>query len=146
MYHEITLNNQPYGSLKHMYISSVTMVVSADFMKLSQLWIQMGSLLIKSLVGRYFKEYLRPTQQSYMLGYQKVVLALLQLLLVPTVRSGYDSHHYIGCFCISCFPYLLTAFCVLWALLQTSDRDEKMICYIVNTAEYCHQTVSLLYF
>ncbi|XP_015688115.1 vacuolar protein sorting-associated protein 53 A isoform X2 [Oryza brachyantha] len=25
-------------------------------------------------------------------------------------------------------------------LIRTSDRDEKMICYIVNTAEYCHQT------
>ncbi|EEE55847.1 hypothetical protein OsJ_04466 [Oryza sativa Japonica Group] len=24
--------------------------------------------------------------------------------------------------------------------IRTSDRDEKMICYIVNTAEYCHQT------
>ncbi|XP_068656550.1 vacuolar protein sorting-associated protein 53 A isoform X2 [Aristolochia californica] len=23
---------------------------------------------------------------------------------------------------------------------QTSDRDERMICYIVNTAEYCHKT------
>ncbi|KAF9593221.1 hypothetical protein IFM89_020716 [Coptis chinensis] len=25
-------------------------------------------------------------------------------------------------------------------ILQTSDRDEKVICYIVNTAEYCHKT------
>ncbi|RLN23300.1 vacuolar protein sorting-associated protein 53 A [Panicum miliaceum] len=24
--------------------------------------------------------------------------------------------------------------------IRTSDRDERMICYIVNTAEYCHQT------
>ncbi|XP_020273908.1 vacuolar protein sorting-associated protein 53 A [Asparagus officinalis] len=24
--------------------------------------------------------------------------------------------------------------------IKTSDRDERMICYIVNTAEYCHQT------
>lgn len=24
---------------------------------------------------------------------------------------------------------------------QVSDRDEKVICYIVNTAEYCHETV-----
>ncbi|KAL5226807.1 hypothetical protein ABZP36_015072 [Zizania latifolia] len=24
--------------------------------------------------------------------------------------------------------------------IRTSDRDEKMICYIINTAEYCHQT------
>ncbi|KAH7673770.1 hypothetical protein IHE45_08G029100 [Dioscorea alata] len=24
--------------------------------------------------------------------------------------------------------------------MKTSDRDERMICYIVNTAEYCHQT------
>ena len=25
---------------------------------------------------------------------------------------------------------------------QTSDRDERVICYIVNSAEYCHKTVS----
>lgn len=24
--------------------------------------------------------------------------------------------------------------------IKTSDRDERMICYIVNTSEYCHQT------
>ena len=30
-----------------------------------------------------------------------------------------------------------------YSTLQTSDRDEKIICYIVNTAEYCHKTVSL---
>lgn len=24
---------------------------------------------------------------------------------------------------------------------QTSDRDERVICYIVNSAEYCHKTV-----
>ncbi|KAI5648729.1 hypothetical protein M9H77_34734 [Catharanthus roseus] len=28
--------------------------------------------------------------------------------------------------------------------IKTSDRDERIICYIVNTAEYCHKTVSLL--
>jgi hypothetical protein len=50
MYHEIAVNNQPYGSLKDMFISSVTMVASADFMKLSQLWIQTGSLLIKNIL------------------------------------------------------------------------------------------------
>ncbi|TQD69126.1 hypothetical protein C1H46_045341 [Malus baccata] len=26
--------------------------------------------------------------------------------------------------------------------IKTSDRDEKVICYIVNSAEYCHKTVS----
>lgn len=25
---------------------------------------------------------------------------------------------------------------------QTSDRDERVMCYIVNSAEYCHKTVS----
>lgn len=25
---------------------------------------------------------------------------------------------------------------------QTSDKDERVICYIVSTAEYCHKTVS----
>ncbi|THU51537.1 hypothetical protein C4D60_Mb06t32080 [Musa balbisiana] len=28
--------------------------------------------------------------------------------------------------------------------IKTSDRDERMICYIVNTAEYCHKTSSEL--
>lgn len=28
--------------------------------------------------------------------------------------------------------------------IKTSDRDEKMICYIVNTAEYCHKTAGEL--
>jgi len=28
---------------------------------------------------------------------------------------------------------------------QTSDRDERVICYIVNSAEYCHKTVSFFY-
>ncbi|TVU36117.1 hypothetical protein EJB05_18033, partial [Eragrostis curvula] len=28
--------------------------------------------------------------------------------------------------------------------IRTSDRDERMICYIVNTAEYCHQTAGEL--
>lgn len=34
-----------------------------------------------------------------------------------------------------------------WAIIlimQTSDRDERVICYIVNSAEYCHKTVSYL--
>ncbi|KAI3756849.1 hypothetical protein L1987_56672 [Smallanthus sonchifolius] len=26
--------------------------------------------------------------------------------------------------------------------MQTSDKDERLICYIVKTAEYCHKTVS----
>jgi hypothetical protein len=25
--------------------------------------------------------------------------------------------------------------------VQVSDKDERVICYIVNTAEYCHETV-----
>lgn len=25
--------------------------------------------------------------------------------------------------------------------MQTSDKDERLMCYIVNTAEYCHKTV-----
>lgn len=24
--------------------------------------------------------------------------------------------------------------------IKTSDRDERLICYIINTAEYCHKT------
>ncbi|XXG68435.1 hypothetical protein AAC387_Pa06g1522 [Persea americana] len=28
--------------------------------------------------------------------------------------------------------------------IKTSDRDERMICYIVNTAEYCHKTAGEL--
>lgn len=28
---------------------------------------------------------------------------------------------------------------------QTSDRDERVICYIVNSAEYCHKTVGFFY-
>jgi hypothetical protein len=43
------------------------------------------------------------------------------------------------------FPHELAAIDVLLPSLQTSDRDERMICYIVNTAEYCHQTVSQLF-
>ena len=29
--------------------------------------------------------------------------------------------------------------------MQVSDRDERVICYIVNSAEYCHKTVSLFF-
>ncbi|CAO2145168.1 unnamed protein product [Urochloa humidicola] len=47
------------------------------------------------------------------LGYQKVEPVLLQLPLVP-MGDGQ---------------------------IRTSDRDERMICHIVNTAEYYHQTV-----
>ena len=80
--------------------------------------------------------------RSYMPDYQKVELGLLQLLLVLMGRSGYDDSHY-SLF----FSYVLLALSGNTNLnhvlvLQTSDRDEKMICYIVNTAEYCHQTVS----
>ncbi|KAL0303081.1 UNVERIFIED_CONTAM: Vacuolar protein sorting-associated protein 53 A [Sesamum radiatum] len=30
---------------------------------------------------------------------------------------------------------------VLSSSMQTSDKDERLICYIVNTAEYCHKTL-----
>ena len=39
------------------------------------------------------------------------------------------------------FCYILNA-CESFG--QTSDKDEKVICYIVNSAEYCHKTVSCL--
>lgn len=27
--------------------------------------------------------------------------------------------------------------------IQVSEKDERVICYIVNTAEYCHETVRM---
>lgn len=48
------------------------------------------------------------------------------------------------------FSWLLLHMCwcrtiseCLGAVVQVSDKDERVICYIVNTAEYCHETVCL---
>lgn len=40
---------------------------------------------------------------------------------------------------VLCFGFgaLILSFCAI----QVSDKDERVICYIVNTAEYCHETV-----
>jgi len=61
-----------------------------------------------SIVARYFKEYSKPMRLSYMPGYQKVELVLLQLPLVPMGRSGYDSHQRIATL-PPCFPHVLAA-------------------------------------
>lgn len=36
-----------------------------------------------------------------------------------------------------------TEFYFFISSVQVSERDERVICYIVNSAAYCHETVSL---
>ncbi|EHA8589826.1 hypothetical protein COCNU_scaffold012629G000020 [Cocos nucifera] len=38
------------------------------------------------------------------------------------------------------FIFIIAALGMVVEADVTSDRDERMICYIVNTAEYCHKT------
>ena len=49
-------------------------------------------------------------------------------------------------FFLSSSKKLIWSFFLFFFLKQTSDRDERVICYIVNSAEYCHKTVSFLSF
>lgn len=66
--------------------------------------------------------------------------------------DGQIKVHEIECFFHYTFLWEATYFryqvliCVCFFFVyfkQTSDKDEKLICYIVNSAEYCHKTVSL---
>lgn len=57
-------------------------------------------------------------------------------ILFTIIYNQYSFLHIEFTVLILLFPYFKT--------FQTSDRDERIICYIVNTAEYCHKTVSLV--
>jgi len=99
-----------------------------------------------SCCSRCFKKFLKHMQQSCLPDCPRVEWELWLLPLEWMDRLRFHMHcsnpffspfakGYIGLFSFSF---------IVFTLKQTSEKDERMICYIVNTAEYCHKTVSSL--
>lgn len=62
-------------------------------------------------------------------GFQKILKAYATKLFVKLPKGGSG---------------IVAAATGLDGQIKTSDRDERVICYIVNTAEYCHKTAGEL--
>lgn len=91
---------------------------------------------------RFSKEFLKHMLQNSLQDSQREARELLLLLQAWMGRSRYLISYILM---LSEQLSFLKRKIIFGNVEQTSDRDERVICYIVNSAEYCHKTVSFFY-